>query len=531
MKSRKRSFSKVPSIAKVAFIKTVDRVKPVKKSPDEAYQRLFADVREASLFVDGKIFADLVPRKSPTITSKKYEKAKKKADFDLKAFIDDHFYEFTSRSVTQDLVGVENMTTREYVRELWPHLERRNYTDKGSLIALPHPYIVPGGRFNEQFYWDTYFVMLGLAADGRWDDIYGMMRNYAYMMSKLRLIPTANRTYFVSRSQPPFLAFMVRLLSEEYGKNIYAEFLPVMLAEYRFWMRGTKKALAEGSFKRLVYMADGDTFLNRYFDNKPTPRPDVGGEDLHTASLTDRDSKKLFTDIRAGAESGWDFSSRWFEDARSMQSIVTTDIVPVDLNSLLFYLENTIAEAYDYIKLPKVAKRFRIIAERRATAVNKYMWNEKQGYYCDYNFIKHGQSAELTLAGVFPLYCKLATDEQAAKVADRIEKDFLRQGGLVTTLKDTGQQWDSPNGWAPLQWAAIQGLRNYGHDELAKKIRDAWLKANEMVFDKYHKMVEKYDVVNPGVIGAGGEYAPQEGFGWTNGVYAVLKDEQSFENK
>lgn len=531
MKSEKKSLSKVTGIAKAAFIKTVDRVKPVKKSPDEAYQGLFADVRDSAMFVDGKIFADLVPKKSPTLTSKKYAKAKKKVDFDLKAFIDDHFYEFTSRSITHDLVGVENMTAREYVRELWPHLERRNYTDKGSLIALPHPYIVPGGRFNEQFYWDTYFVMLGLAADGHWDDIYGMMRNYAYMMSKLKLIPTANRTYFVSRSQPPFLAFMVHLLSEEYGKNVYAEFLPVLLAEYRFWMRGTKKALVDGAYKRLVYMPGDDTFLNRYFDNKPTPRPDVGGEDTQTASLTDRDSEKLFTDIRAGAESGWDFSSRWFEDGLSMHSIVTTDIVPVDLNSLLFTLENTIAEAYDYIKLPKVSKRFRIIAERRATAVNRYLWNEEEGYYYDYNFNKSKQSSELTLAGVFPLYCKLADDERAEKVAKRIEGDFLKPGGLVTTLKNTGQQWDSPNGWAPLQWATIQGLRNYGYDDLAKKIRDSWLGSNEKVFGKYHKMVEKYDVVNPGVIGGGGEYAPQEGFGWTNGVYAVLKDEQLSENK
>lgn len=530
MEARNKSLAKAIHIAKVAFVHTIGRMQAVQKSPDEAYRRLFADVRQASLFVDGKVFADLVPRRSMTMMSNKYEQARKKADFDLREFINDNFYEIAPKKPPDIAESDSETTPREYVRELWPYLEWHNRRDRGSLIALPHPYIIPGGRFNEQFYWDSYFIMLGLAADGHWDKIYAMMRNYAYMMSKFKIIPTANRTYFVSRSQPPFLALMVRLLAEEYGKNAYVEFLPTLLAEYHFWMRGTKRAVAEGYSRRVVSMPADGAILNRYFDSKSTPRPDVGGADLLTAAHANRDEKELFTNIRAGAESGWDFSSRWFGDSATIGSIITIELIPVDLNSLLYVLEMTIARAYRYIKLQRVAKRFQDVAEQRAQAIRRYCWNAEEGWFYDYNFQKQTQSPEATLAAVFPLYANLATAEQAAQVAIRLERDFLKPGGLVTTLKHTGQQWDFPNGWAPLQWVAIQALRNYDYDELATKIREAWLNANEVLFATQHKLVEKYDVLHLGVIGEGGEYDPQEGFGWTNGVYAALKDEQRLES-
>jgi len=129
---------------------------------------------------------------------------------------------------------------------------------------------------------------------------------------------------------------------------------------------------------------------------------------------------------------------------------------------------------------------------------------------------------------VFPLFVNLATQEQADKVADVLRKDFLQPGGLVTTLIENGQQWDAPNGWAPLQWVAIKGLRNYGHDDLADEIAKRWVELNEKVYAQSQKFVEKYNVESADGLGGGGEYVLQDGFGWTNGVYEALK--RNFRN-
>jgi alpha,alpha-trehalase len=152
------------------------------------------------------------------------------------------------------------------------------------------------------------------------------------------------------------------------------------------------------------------------------------------------------------------------------------------------------------------------------------MWSESEGWFVDYDIEKQNLSQSVTLAGVFALYASVATEKQASKIAERLERDFLKSGGLVTTLVENGQQWDSPNGWAPLQWVAIVGLKNYGFDELAEKVRIAWMKTIELVYEHEGKMIEKYNVVKPGKLGGGGEYAVQDGFGWTNGVYAALYD-------
>jgi len=517
------------SQAKTALVVATGQLTKPGRSPDEEFGQLFHDVQTARVYGDGKTFVDMVPRKPARDVKKRYALARKDPAFDIGRFVDEHFYEFSPTQKRQPYAPTANMTAREHVRSLWDELKRRNRKNNGSLFALPYEYVVPGGRFSEQFYWDTYFIMLGLAADDRWELIQGMIKNYAYMLRKFGFIPTANRTYFLSRSQPPFFSHMIKLLARHRGRTVtYAEYLPSLLTEYRFWMKG-RKALRDNvenrAVARVVSMPNG-TILNRYYDNKVTPRPESRFEDLETAEHAESVNKeKIFLDLRAGAESGWDFSSRWFRDADDIQSIYTTDIVAVDLNSLLYHLEQTIADAYTTIKQPLLAKRFRRAAERRAEAIRNYCWDPRAQYFCDHDFRAGKPTGNLTLAGVFPLYVKLATSEQAAAVAKRIEEDFLRDGGLLTTLATNGQQWDAPNGWAPLHWIVICGLREYGYYELANKIRDRWVKTNELVFDRERKMIEKYDVTHPGNLGGGGEYALQDGFGWTNGVYAALKDE------
>ena len=179
------------------------------------------------------------------------------------------------------------------------------------------------------------------------------------------------------------------------------------------------------------------------------------------------------------------------------------------------------------LKNPFLAKKFNRLADARAIAINKYMWRSETQFFVDYNFVKSEQSAMLTLAGVFPLFTKIADSDQANSVASRLRDSFLKMGGLVTTTIQNNQQWDSPNGWAPLQWVAIQGLRVYDHNELASEVKKRWLGVNEKVFSQKGKMIEKYDVVNPSGIGGGGEYPLQDGFGWTNGVALALLSEDS----
>jgi alpha,alpha-trehalase len=519
---------KIPGENKIksTIVATTGGLLPTAKSPDEALGELFADVQKRRVYGDGKTFVDLIPRRRMKHIQQEYLLSKDDPQFDLRDFVSRHFYEFGSQNGTYHTDMT--MTPRQHIAELWHVLERKNRRDRGSLIALPNAYVVPGGRFSEQFYWDSYFIMLGLAADDRWDMIEGMIKNYAYMIRKFGFIPTANRTYFLSRSQPPFFALMVKLLARHKGRTrTLVEYLPYMLLEYRFWMKG-KRTLAKyehKAFARIATMPDG-ILLNRYYDNKATPRPESLREDIETADeAIDREPDRLYLHLRAAAESGWDFSSRWFVDPNDIRTIHTADIVPVDLNSLLFILEQTIAETYRLLRQPLLARKFQAAADQRSRGIQEYCWSETDGFFGDYNFHKKEQTHRLTLAGVFPLYAKIATTKQAAAVAKRLEEDFLKDGGLVTTLVENGQQWDTPNGWAPLHWIVIEGLRNYGHHQLADEIKRRWIATNVRVFKTKGKMIEKYDVINPSGVGGGGEYPLQDGFGWTNGVLAALLNE------
>lgn len=511
---------------KATIIATAGGLKPLSKSPDEALGELFEAVQNAQVYSDGKTFVDLIPRRRLKRIQQEYEVLKTDPSFDLGDFVSRHFYEFTDGKSAYH-TNPKN-TPRQHIAELWSALERQNRRDRGSLIALPNAYVVPGGRFSEQFYWDSYFIMLGLAADDRWYTIEGMMKNYAYMMRRFGFIPTANRTYFLSRSQPPFFSQMVRLLAKHKGRRrTFIEYLPYMLLEYRFWMKGRRQLekRENQAYARVVEMQNG-ILLNRYYDNKTTPRPESLREDLETAGTAEA-KERLYLHLRAGAESGWDFSSRWFSVANDIRTIETVDIIPVDLNSLLYMLEITIAETYRMLYQPILAQKFQAAAELRLKGVQKYCWNEHDQFFGDYNFQTQKPTKRLTLAGVFPLYAKIATSKQAAAVAKRLEEDFLKKGGLLTTLEETGQQWDAPNGWAPLHWVAIEGLRNYGYHKLADEIKKRWIATNLAVFKEKAKLVEKYDVVGEGGLGGGGEYPLQDGFGWTNGVLAALLEEDA----
>lgn len=514
----------------ISRIKAVGRatqltVLPVKKSPDTVLGELFRIVQLSRLHPDGKTFVDLVPNARVRAIAKAYERESRAEDFDLKAFVDKHFKTYldeTGEYVTID----EQIDPEGHIDKLWNTLTKSADKPVGSLIPLPQRYVVPGGRFQEQFYWDSYFVMLGLETSGRYDLVDGMMSNNTHFFRKFGFIPTGNRSYFTSRSQPPFYSAMVQLMTRRKGSKYLTSRLPYLLQEDYFWNKGGRFSLKKS---RRMKMPDG-SYLNRYFDSLSTPRPESYSEDIETAEeAIYRNPKQVYLDLRAGAESGWDFSSRWLENPQLLPTIRTTEIIPVDLNCLLYQLEMTIADCYRTVLQIPLAHIYQQRAAKRKAAITKYMWNDESGFFFDYHLGEQAQTDVLSLAGVFPLYVGLATPEQAASVAKVVEEKFLQDGGVVTSLIDTGQQWDWPNGWAPLQWTTIIGLRRYGYHELADAIKFRWLATNEALFSNEKKFVEKYNVVDPTERGGGGEYQLQDGFGWTNGVFRALRADLDIE--
>jgi alpha,alpha-trehalase len=269
---------------------------------------------------------------------------------------------------------------------------------------------------------------------------------------------------------------------------------------------------------RVVLLEDG-VVLNRYWDEYDTPRPESYREDVELAESLSEHSEGFYRHIRAAAESGWDFSSRWFKDSQNMNTIHTTDILPVDLNCLLLNLETILSKAHSLAGNLEQSENYTNLANQREKAINTYFYNAQKGFYFDYDFITDTQIHCYTLAGIFPLFFKIAKQEQVGSIENILRKDFLKDGGVITTLNETGQQWDSPNGWAPLQYMTYKGLVNYGFLDLANEIKKRWMNTNEKVYKQTGKMTEKYNVKTPDILAGGGEYPNQDGFGWTNGVY------------
>lgn len=496
-----------------------------KSGPEDILGELFERVQRERLFSDSKTFADMIPIRRIRRIKQEYELQRGDPEFNLAEFVNLHFYEFSDDQSNHSYVTNRSHTPQQHIDELWPILTRHIPKDRGSLIGLPHPYVVPGGRFNEQFYWDSYFIMIGLAKSEQWPLVQHMVDNFAYMLHKFGFIPTGNRTYFLSRSQPPFFARMVELLATHVGPAVYTKYLSAMLTEYRYWTRGASHLTEQNPTNYRVVRLFGGEILNRYYDNKSMPRPESHLEDLRTASDTKKSNDKVYLDLRAAAESGWDFSSRWLENPNDLATIHTTDIIPVDLNCLLHDLELMIARTYYMTKHDDLGEQYEKMARRRASAIQRYCYHWNDGFYYDYDFANLCQTERATLAAVFPLWSRIAEPEQTERVVKMIEERFLATGGLLATTVESGQQWDAPNGWAPLHYVAIQGLRNYGFDDLANKIRDRWIRTNVRTYERTGKMVEKYNVADIELLGGGGEYPLQDGFGWTNGVLRNLMHE------
>ena len=494
-------------------------------SPADRYQELFVAVQRDAVFPDSKTFVDCAPLGAPEAILAAYRRDCANAGFDLGAFVAAHFV--PPRAAAAHHASQPGQSLVAHIDGLWDELTRHpdQHPHRGSLLALPHPYVVPGGRFVEMYYWDSYFTMLGLSASGRSNLLHAMTDNFAYLIDSYGRVPNGTRTYYLSRSQPPMFACMVTLCETCQGQGAQ-RYLPQLQREHAFWMDGADRLQAGQAHRRVVRLADG-SLLNRYWDERDTPREEAWREDVATAAAAPgRPAAEVWRDLRAACESGWDFSSRWLAtppgQAAALSTICTTQILPVDLNALLHRLEMTIAQLSEKAGDDATAQRFARFAQARQHAMHQVFWNEDAGAFLDADWPGATARPGLNAATVVPLFTRTATPAQAERLAATLRQRLLVHGGLATTELSSPEQWDQPNGWAPMQWMAVEGLAAYGQHALADEIRRRWLHTVGELYQREGKLVEKYALrqapEHATAGGRGGEYPLQDGFGWTNGV-------------
>jgi alpha,alpha-trehalase len=414
---------------------------------------------------------------------------------------------------------------------------------EAGLLYLPHPYVVPGGRFNEMYGWDSYFILLGLVRDGELQLAKDMTENFLYEIQHYGMILNANRTYYLTRSQPPFLTEMILEAYRRSGDLKWLEAtIPAIEKYYAYWLKAPHFS--------------PETLLSHYAGGANTPAPEVvhGERDKNGKNQydrvkeyyrthkvteydinqyydrsTDRLTPLFYEGDRAMRESGFDPSARF--------GPFSVDIIhynSVDLNSLLYRMELDTSAIMDLLDRPREARQWATRAEHRAVQMNNLMWNEKEGMYFDYDFVTHKQSSYHFLTTFYPLWAGLASEEQAERLRANLQI-FEKAGGLETSDNISGNQWDAPYGWAPLHILAVEGLRRYGFDDDADRIGRKFLAMVVQDFEEHGTIKEKYDVVTArSDLAAGlrfGYTSNEAGFGWTNAAAVIFSNELTARHK
>lgn len=402
-----------------------------------------------------------------------------------------------------------------YIENHWQKLERFNPHDQGSLIGLPYPYIVPsddngsGFTFEEMYYWDSYFIAQGLFGMPHERYAIYILENMLTLFKRFDVIPNSSRFYMTGRSQPPFLTSLILDIYERAGAEVpeISDYVSVSKEVKDNWLR-TRMDVAKDEY-RTVWLGTRQPHWRRVFEGLSRfYQIDV----LHDLAET---------------ESGWDMNPRFYRKCLSY--------IPVDLNALLYKYETDFAKAALLVGDVVEAEDWQKRAVFRKDKMNQYMWNEKQGFFFDYNY-ETGQLGTIwSLAPYFTMWAKMATKEQARHMVHNL-RQFEFIGGLSTCAPNQSigrsivppMQWDYPNGWAPLNWIVISGLENYGYHEEAKRIAKNWIKTNLLHFEKDGVFYEKYNVVEPAGKSREGVYPTQIGFGWTNAIFARLVRDYQF---
>lgn len=421
------------------------------------------------------------------------------------------------------------------INGLWKDLSRRIKDDVRenpqlySIIYVPNGFVVPGGRFREFYYWDTYWIVKALLLCEMAQTVRGIIENFLTMVETYGLVPNGGRIYYIKRSQPPFLNLMMKEYIQSTGDM---EFLRKHVAtldkELQFWEKKRSVTLMKDDQEHLLFVfGTGGT----------GPRPESYREDVELAETFEgkEEKEEFYYHIKAGAESGWDYSTRWMINAQAQNQgtlldVKTSFIIPVDLNAIMYMNYRTMSDFYAQLGDTESSEFHSKKATVLKEAIGKVLWSKEDNMWFDYDLLNDSSRKYFYPSNLLPLWAECYEEADRVLVAEssiaylKSTGTIYCKGGVPTSLEESGQQWDFPNAWPPLQHILVAGLLKTQNEEarqIALNIARTYTQCT--IFScpedaEVCHMFEKYDVNNTGVAGGGGEYDVQTGFGWSNGV-------------
>uniref|UniRef100_F7CTA5 Trehalase n=1 Tax=Ornithorhynchus anatinus TaxID=9258 RepID=F7CTA5_ORNAN len=492
---------------------------------------LLRQVQMAKLFPDDKEFVDMPLNKAPSEVLQDFKQLEEReganlTQAQLRAFLSKHFEPARQELETwvpEDwkdslplLQNISDPELRAWARSLhglWKILGRKMKDEvkvrpeRYSLLPAKQPFIVPGGRFAEFYYWDSYWVIQGLLLSEMPGMVKGMLQNFLDLVKDYGHVPNGGRVYYLQRSQPPLLALMMdRYVARTRDMGQHPS-------------PGEGTGLLETEPTVTVPLG---SWSYRMFRVRPARS--------HSRSRA-ADREELWSELKAGAESGWDFSSRWFDpsrEAHTLRDTRTSHVVPVDLNAFLCQAMGLLAKFHTMLGNEMQAQAYQDERAQCQAALSAVLWDPQAGTWFDYNLVERQRHQAFFPSNLAPLWAGCAPGPVEGDRAVKYLQDsgILKFGkGIPTSLKRSGEQWDYPNAWAPLQELVITGLAESGSDraqDVAFTLAQNWIRTNLATYKRHKHMFEKYDVSGDGEPGGGGEYDVQVGFGWTNGVALQL---------
>lgn len=509
-------------------------------------------VQTARIYPDSKTFVDLRMLKSENETLQDFdqlvEKYKEPSRDQIETFVKEHFiegqelmpWEPTDFNPEPSVINkIADPTFKQFARDLvaiWPELARKvspevaENPDRYSLISIPNGFIIPGGRFKEIYYWDSYWIIEGLLISGMTETAKGMIENFLFLVKKFGHVPNGARVYYEERSQPPLLTAMAAKYVAATGDLTWVRAnIETLEQELKYWLE--KKTIE-------ITKNGGKYQMLRYYAPSSGPRPESYAEDYINADNLDTEERRedFYIDIKSAAESGWDFSARWFispngSNEGNLTNIHTRRIVPVDLNSIFAAALENVGYLNNLISNTRAAREWWALAKIWRRSIDDLLWNDKDGIWYDLDAELGEHRKYFYPTNVAPLWAKCVESDKLIPYSRKVI-EYLKAspglhypGGIPTSLDHTGEQWDFPNAWPPLQSILVQALDGTNLPEgkaMARDLAELWVRANYKGFKKNDEMFEKYDAEHPGEFGGGGEYIVQSGFGWTNGVVLEL---------
>nr|XP_018903542.1 PREDICTED: trehalase-like [Bemisia tabaci] len=524
---------------------------------------LLHDVQMARLYPDSKEFVDKKMKYNESYTLEKYEELKIQngrktpSKEQLQKFVYEHFEDGNELEVWVPPDFKEHISLEERIRDteykkfanglnqIWKILARKvkvevkEKSDQYSLLYTPNGFCIPGGRFRELYYWDTYWIVNGLILSDMVETARGVIENIVYLVNKYGIMPNGARVYYQRRSQPPFLILMFESYYKATSDSKFVEkHLKTLTSEFEWWQNNRKVKFVKDNKRYEMY---------RYFAPSNGPRPESYREDYELAESIDTEieRERWYGRMKSGAESGWDFSSRWFINKNggyngTLLDVNTPSLVVTDLNAVMHKNAVFLSEWWGKMGDKYRSKLYKEVADKQLASIEEVLWNEQRGCWFDYDLKSQKPRDQFYPSNFAPLWTGSYTKPKI-QVATRII-EYVKQEEMITneltaryhgqpcSKFESGQQWDQPNAWPPVQVFLIQGLDRTGvpqAQEVAYSFAQNWVHTNYLGYKKAGFMFEKYHIRLAGETGGGGEYEPQTGFGWTNGVVFEMLDRYS----